>query len=707
VPSQSEFARISSDTNFLGQQGEVRKVVTAAIDVTAYKQSEAALAASAELFRPYCELGLVGMAIISPEKGCIEVNDEICEILGYEPTELLARTWAELTYPDDLAADVANFERVTAGECDGYSLNKRWIRKDGQVIDSTISVKCVRRDDGAVDYFVALLQDITARKQAEEAQKQTHRILESSADGFFNLDRDWRFTYVNAAGEAVVGKNRDELLGHNFWEVSPETIGTVLEQEYRRAVAENLSVAFESYYAPLDRWFSVSTYPSGFGGLAINVRDVTERKLAEIEIARKNEELQQLLAKIREMAETEKLALENKLTTELAAVTRLHEFSARLLASTELQPLLEELLNAIISLQNADFGNIQLYNPDSLALEIVVQRGFQQDFLDHFKSVHDDGAACGRAMQRRERIIIQDVQTDPDFEPHRRIAASAGFRAVQSTPLLTRTGELLGMISTHFRQPHVPSEHELRLTDLYAVHATELIVRKQSEAAVLRYQQELQGLTSKLIEAQEHENKHLARELHDVFSQKLAVLGMEIAALGQDPPESSGKLKRRLQQLTEKIGFLSRDIHQISRQLHPAILDDLGLEAALRNECLVFSQHHGIPAEFVSRDVPRSLSGDLSLCLYRVAQESLRNIGNHALAQEVRVDLSANDREIGLVIEDSGHGFDLQDGRGKGGLGLVSMEERIRLVNGTLSIRSQPGKGTRLEIRAPLRDIEL
>lgn len=122
MPSQSEFARKSSATNFLGQQGEVGKVVTAAIDVTAYKQSEAALAASAELFRPCCELGLVGIAIISPGKGCIEVNDEICEILGYERTELLARTWAELTYPDDLAADVANFERVMAGECDGYSM---------------------------------------------------------------------------------------------------------------------------------------------------------------------------------------------------------------------------------------------------------------------------------------------------------------------------------------------------------------------------------------------------------------------------------------------------------------------------------------------------------------------------------------------------------------------------------------------------------
>jgi PAS domain S-box-containing protein len=692
MSSPSESARLSAATNFLGHHCEVRNVVTAAVDIISREPADEALS---------------GMAIISPEKGCIEVNDEICAILGYERTELLTRTWTELTYPDDLAADLANFERLIAGECDSYSLNKRWIRKDGQVIDSRISVKCMRRDDGAVDYFVALLQDITARKQAEEAQKQTHRILESSADGFFNLDRDWRFTYVNAAGEAVIGKNRDELLGQNLWDVSPETIGGVLENEYRRAAAENLPVAFESYYAPLDRWFSVGTHPSGFGGLAINVRDITERKLAEIEIARKSEEAQQLLARIREMAETEKRALEHKLAAELAAVTRLHEFSTRLLASTEVQPLLEELLTSIISLQNADFGNIQLYNPESQALEIVAQRGFQPDFMYHFISVHDPGSACGRAMQRRERIIIEDVQTDPDFEPHRQIAASAGFRAVQSTPLLTRTGELLGMISTHFRQPHCPSEHELRLTDLYAVHATELMVRKQNEAAVLRYQQELQGLTGKLIEAREQESKLLARELHDVFSQKLAVLGMEIAALGQKPPESPHALKSRLQQLTEQIGVLSRDIHHISRQLHPAILDDLGLEAALRNECLVFSEQHCISAQFVARDAPRSLPGDLSLCLYRVTQESLRNIGKHARAQEVRVDLSASDREIVLMIEDIGHGFDLREGRGKGGLGLVSMEERIRLVNGTLSIRSQPGKGTRLEIRAPLREIEL
>jgi signal transduction histidine kinase len=117
-------------------------------------------------------------------------------------------------------------------------------------------------------------------------------------------------------------------------------------------------------------------------------------------------------------------------------------------------------------------------------LEIVVQRGFKQDFLDHFSVVVEDSSACGRALQRGERVIIEDVESDPGFEPHRQIAASTGFRAVQSTPLVSRSGEPLGMLSTHFRDPHRPSERELRLTDLYARQVAEMIERKRAEEAL-------------------------------------------------------------------------------------------------------------------------------------------------------------------------------------------------------------------------------
>jgi signal transduction histidine kinase len=175
------------------------------------------------------------------------------------------------------------------------------------------------------------------------------------------------------------------------------------------------------------------------------------------------------------------MLLKDELATELLAMTRLHEFSTRLEAITELPAVLEEVLTATIDIQHADFGDVQLCNPESHALEIVSQRGFNAEFLEYFAAVDHASTACGRAMQARSRIVIEDVQTDAQFAPHRRIARAAGFRAVQSTPLFNRGGEILGMISTHFKHPHRPSERELRLTDLYARQAAEMIERKRTD----------------------------------------------------------------------------------------------------------------------------------------------------------------------------------------------------------------------------------
>ena len=210
-------------------------------------------------------------------------------------------------------------------------------------------------------------------------------------------------------------------------------------------------------------------------------REIAERKQAETALAAERDNFER---QVEEHAE-ELLAVKDELAAEQEAMTRFHEFGTRMLATTELQPLLEEVLTASIALQSADFGTIQLYNPESQALEIVAQRGFQQDFLNHFSSVLEGEAAYGRALSRGERVIIEDVLTDADFELFRPIAAAADFRAVQSTPLFSRNGEPLGMISTHFRQPHRPSERDLRLTDLYARQAAEMIERKRADAALM------------------------------------------------------------------------------------------------------------------------------------------------------------------------------------------------------------------------------
>jgi PAS domain S-box-containing protein len=141
------------------------------------RKAEEALRRSDLPFRRYFDLGLIGMAITSPTKGITEVNDELCRILGYERSELLQKSWSEMTHPEDLPVDVAQFNRVLAGKIDGYSLEKRWIRKDGRAIDTIMSAKCERRADGSVDYFVGLVLDITERQRTEKNLCQSEAYL--------------------------------------------------------------------------------------------------------------------------------------------------------------------------------------------------------------------------------------------------------------------------------------------------------------------------------------------------------------------------------------------------------------------------------------------------------------------------------------------------------------------------------------------------
>jgi PAS domain S-box-containing protein len=155
------------------------------------------------------------------------------------------------------------------------------------------------------------------------------------------------------------------------------------------------------------------------------------------------------------------------------------------LSAGGLQHLLEEVLQAAMELQGADFGHVQLLNDQTGALDIVAQRGFDQPaFLDEAAAVQERKAPCGRALERHARVVIEDVEADPECAPYRPVAAAAGFRAVQATPLFDRAGQPLGVFSTHFRQPHRPTERELRLTDLYARQAAEVIALRQAEQAL-------------------------------------------------------------------------------------------------------------------------------------------------------------------------------------------------------------------------------
>ena len=231
-----------------------------------------------------------------------------------------------------------------------------------------------------------------------------------------------------------------------------------------------------------------------------------------------------------------------------------------------------------------------------------------------------------------------------------------------------------------------------------AVDVTEL---KAAESSLQQYQEELRELAAQLILAQETESKRLSRELHDVFSQELAALRIELGLLRSRPPDSPSILQERLGRVCDQVSELADRLRQTSRRLHPAVLEDLGLGVALTNECAAFGDEQGIKVRLTCQKLSERLPEDVSLCLYRVAQESLRNIREHAAARKVHVTLRLDDGEIVLTIADDGRGFVREAVRGKGGLGLISMAERVRLVGGRLSIASRPGGGAQVEVRIP------
>lgn len=212
----------------------------------------------------------------------------------------------------------------------------------------------------------------------------------------------------------------------------------------------------------------------------------------------------------------------------------------------------------------------------------------------------------------------------------------------------------------------------------------------------------LSKMSQNLIEAQEQERSRLARELHDDVNQRLALLMIRLETLKADLPASTEQLKTYIGQLIEELGDLGQDVQALSHRLHSPKLELLGLAAAASSFCNEFSNRQHVEVDFESTNVPKNLEEPISLCLYRVLQEALQNAAKHSGSRHFRVSLSGGTEEIKLTVYDSGVGFELNEVLKGGGLGLVSMKERLKLVNGELSIDSKPHQGTTIQARVPL-----
>ena len=296
-----EYQIADSAAPIRNSAGEIVGVVLVFNDVTEKSRAEQALRRSEQHFRAFFERSMVGMAETSAEKGWIEVNDRLCEILGISREQLIRKTWAEVTHPDDLAADVAEFNRVLAGEIDEYELDKRFIRGDGQVVFAHLAVRCVRLEDGAIDYCVALVDDITERKRIEldlrEREATFRKLFEDSSDAILLIDRTGVFVECNQSALELLKMTREQFLLLPPARISPE-----FQPDGRRsaeAASEMIELAYSKGLHRFD-WtcvnaeggefiVEVSLMPVAIKGqtmLHTTWRDITERKASADKIER-------------------------------------------------------------------------------------------------------------------------------------------------------------------------------------------------------------------------------------------------------------------------------------------------------------------------------------------------------------------------------------------------------------------------------------
>jgi PAS domain S-box-containing protein len=350
------------------------------------------------------------------------------------------------------------------------------------------------------------------------------------------------------------------------------------------------------------------------------------------------------------------------------------------------------------------------------AVKDVARYGLEEGYLERiiisFREGPESLGPTGTAVRENRPDICNDIANDPRMALWREEALKRGYRSSGSFPLRVG-GKVVGSLAMYAGQPGFFTDEEVRLLESlahdisFAMESLERDARRrQTEAALKASEERLRDLTSRLINAQEAERKRLAIELHDDLGQSLMVLKLQVRQIEKKVPGDQRQIREHCTQALNYINEVVENVRRLSRDLMPPVLQDLGLGVAVKLILENFCKLHELECSWQIDAIQGLLAAEQEVMIYRIFQESLTNISRHAHATRVTVAIRKIPGAIRFSIEDNGVGVDLQNFSGQNlleaGLGLASIEERARMVNGSLEIWSQEGQGTRITLVVPL-----
>jgi len=732
-------------------------------DVQDRRDAEAALRASEERFRNAFDYATVGMVVVGHDGKPIDVNPAFSEMLGYSPAELRTRTMDSLAHPDDAARATVETMRLVMGEIRAYQMEKRYYHRDGHVVWGLLSCSLTRDAQGQPLHLLAQIQDISERKAAETALRESEAryrsLVESQREWIVRMDLEGRVTFVNDTYAEVFGEPAEAILGR--------TVFHLVHPDDRAMVAEGFARLLTPPHRVLVECRNVT--PAGLrwvsweGGAILDAqgrpielqsvgRDVTERHMAE-------EALRESEARYRGLVESQQ-----ELVVRLDAVGRftfVNDAYARTFGCTREDLLGRSFLElvhpddhprvatvmagmaapphrAYIELRNLTARGVRwveweggvvvdgagrMTEAQAVGRDVTARREAEANLREseeRFRSAFDD-AGIGMALTT---IDGRTVRVNPA------LCAMLGYSEAE---MLTRTIE--DVVHPDDRTPVAADRMRLEAGGAQAYRAErryldkrgrvlwvqvtaslvrdaagtplyylgqiqDITERHRAEEALKASHEKLRLLARRQVSIREEERTRLGFDLHDDVCQELVGVGILVESLRRKLAPMAAEHTAEFERVIRYLAGVVEHLRLLARDLRPFLLQDLGLEGSLGSLAVGMSTPTLAVTTRITAPIPR-LDPETEVTVYRVAQEALSNAVRHAGARAIVVTLAIAQGELTLEVRDDGDGFD-PAARKAMPLGLASMEERALALGGRLEIRSAPGAGTTVVLRCPV-----
>jgi len=618
-------------------------------ELAARKQAEAALQESAARFRLIFERAALGLALVNFKSRILHANPALQEMLGYTGDELRGKTIAEITYPDDAKAERKLFRAALAGHQSHVHLEKRYIRKDGRIIWGDLNC-CVHRDAAGKPLFtIAGVQDITERKRFEEDLRQerdrAEQYLDIAGVMLLVVAADQRAAMINRKGQQILGYSAGEIVGRNWFDA-------FLPARDRERVKAAFFQLMSGKIKPVEHFEN-----------AILTKAGEERTIRWHNTVLRDER--------------------GKITGVLTSGEDITDLRNAEQAQSSLLRFQNEMLDSAaiwISMLDAH-GNVTFWNRAAEHVSGYSRQevlGRAQVWKWIFPKLAQRAELYARLQEfARKGARAENVETPVHCKDGRRKIISW-----HANNLVDENGKLVGGV----------------------ILGADVTERKAAEERLKTDQKRLRSLASQLALAEERERRRIAAALHDDVGQTLALALIKLGELAaaSPPPEFAATIVW----VHEMIALVLKRTRSLTFELSPPVLYELGFEDALGWLVEEFQKQHPLRWEFRGEHLSPPLEDDVRVTLFQGARELLFNVVKHARAETVTVQVECDPGEVRVRVEDDGVGFAADELRSnpkaKDGFGLFSVRERLESLGGRLEVDSQPGRGTRATLAAPL-----